>query len=213
MVHTAGHRAAANSCAIGIGIIGGQQVRHGVQRAIGRGHDGGIVANGARHQRQVAEIVREHTGERADHDRGGVHHQRAVVALGVFDQVADGLAAAAAGHVLIRCGANEACIGQRLARAARGAVPAATGAAGDQKVNAVQHLVATGQCRGAKGHGCGRSNDQGATAQFQCHQIFLPFDKGGLSRSCFDKLHDEPDTNLTRPDNSRKRRLGPCGFS
>ena len=89
----------------------------------------------------------KHTGERANDDRCRVDHQCAMLAVGVFDQIADRFTAAAAGHVFIRCRAHEARFGQRFAGPACGSVPTTAGAAGDEEVDAVYNLVTAGKNR------------------------------------------------------------------
>jgi len=68
-----------------------------------------------------------------------------MVAVGIFNQVADGLAATAAGHVLIRRGADETGLGQGFTRPTGRTVPAATSTARNQEVNAVNDFF--GKCR------------------------------------------------------------------
>ena len=72
---------------------------------------------------------------------GRIDHQRAVAGLGILDQVGNGHTTAAARQVLKGCIVDQPGIDQRLARAARGAVPAATSAAGDQEMHGIHHLA------------------------------------------------------------------------
>ena len=95
-----------------------------------------------------------------------------MIAVGVFDQVADGLATPATGHVFIRGIPHKPGIGQRFAGAACGSVPAAAGPAGNEKVNAVQHLVIICQRWAAKAHRGHGSGHQGAAAQFESRHLY-----------------------------------------
>jgi len=76
----------------------------------------------------------------------------------VLDEVADGFAAAAARHVLVGRAADQAGLDQRLAGAARGAVPAAAGPAGNQKVDGIDHRRAVRR-RAECGRGQGRERE------------------------------------------------------
>ena len=181
VVHAAWHRAAANCCRRRIGVIGCQQVCHRIYRAVLAHHDGCVITNGARDQRQVAEVLRENARERADDDGRRVDHQRPLVAVRILDQKADGLAAAAARHVFVGCRADQTCACQGFARTACCSVPTATGTTGDQKVDAVDDLMAIRHCLSAKAHGQ-RSTKQGPTAQFKLIHVILPFDIAGFPR-------------------------------
>ena len=114
--------------------------------------------------------MRKNARQRADHNRGRIDHQRAVVAVCIFDQITDGFTATATGHVFVRCGADQARLGQRLACAASSAIPTAAGTAGDQEVDVFQNLVSFGECRGTKtqGRNCG---DHCAPSYFECHDL------------------------------------------
>ena len=58
-----------------------------------------------------------------------------MIALGIFDQIADRFSAAAAGHVLKGRLAQKARLGQRFTGSASGSIPSSSGTAGNEKMN------------------------------------------------------------------------------
>ena len=173
MVHAARHGTTANRDARRIRLIGRYQITHRLDVGTRRNNQGCVIADGPGYQGQIAEVVWEYTGQRADHDRCGIDHQRAMIAGGILDEIADGLTAAAARHVFVRGLTNEACLCQRLTRAAGRAVPAATSAAGDQKVDRVDDLMAIGDSR-ASDPCCQRCGDECTPRNCPCFHFFLP---------------------------------------
>ena len=154
MVHAAGNRTTADGDVGRVGVVGVEQAGKVGNLRIGVDDHCRIVADRAGDRRQVTERLREHALQRANDDRRRVDHQDAAV-IGL-DQVGDGLAAAATGHVLVGRLANKAGLGQRLASATGRSVPAAAGAAGDQKVDFFDLLVAVSiGCAGRQGECCG----------------------------------------------------------
>ena len=117
--------------------------------------------------------MREYACQRTNHDRCGIDHQRAVVACGVLDQIADGLAATATGHVLVRRRSDEPRLCQGLTRAAGRPVPAAAGTAGDQKVDRIYDLMAVRDRRSGDSC-CQRCRNECATRDCPCLHFFLP---------------------------------------
>mmetsp|Transcript_34103 Transcript_34103/g.43940 ORF Transcript_34103/g.43940 Transcript_34103/m.43940 type:complete len:305 (+) Transcript_34103:148-1062(+) len=172
VVHAAWNRATADGGFGWVCVIGCHQVSHVVDGAVFVHNQSGVVADGACNESQVTEVVWENAGQGADHDWGGVHHQCAVVAVGVFDQVTNGFTAAAARHVFVRCIAHDTGFGKSFAGATCSAVPAATCAARDQEVDAVYGFFRHSLARECEC--CHSSGHQGATAHGQFHHFSPP---------------------------------------
>ena len=166
MVQSAGYRTAAHRHLARVLLVGRHHVGEILVGAVLARDDGRVVADGSGDHRQIAEILGEAPDQRANDDGRGVDHQRAVVGGGVLDEETDGLAAAAAGHVLVRGRADDAGFGQRLSGAAGGTVPAAAGAAGNEEMDLVDDLV--------------RCIDGAHCAKHQCHR-----NDGGQSQASY----------------------------
>jgi hypothetical protein len=98
-----------------------------------------------------------------------------MIAFGIFDKVANSLAATTARHVFIRSRAHKTSLGQGFAGTPSSSVPASSGTAGDQKVNTIHYLMAIG-CNRASQAKCGNSREKSPTAHYEIRHIFLPFD-------------------------------------
>ncbi len=168
MVEIALDRSAGHLDAARILLERGEHVREVLVRGVRRHGQDAVIADGCRYRGEIPVRVGKHFGNRAGDDGGRVHHQRSVVALAVGNEPADGLAAAAARHVLVGGLTQKAGLGQRLAGAAGGAVPAAAGAAGNQEMDLVDRLGRnrTGGAKGQGGQRRGRGLGQRSPIEF-----------------------------------------------
>ena len=141
MIHAARHRAAGDGEIVRAFFVKGDEIGKALDRAVGFDDKRGVVADDAGDRREIAETVRKPPDQRADDNRRRIDYQRVVVAGGVFDEIADGFAAAAARHVFVGRLSEQAGFCERFADSARGPVPAAAGAAGDEKMRFFRRLA------------------------------------------------------------------------